>query len=375
MPSFLSALSGLRWRDVVFTLHLWLGLASGLLFTTVCASGFFLGLHPQLEARARSAAHAAPGAPVLPCERLVQAALAYGVPDRIEVPEQPESPWKFRTPRGHLYVNPQTGAVLQPLWGDSYNQVKKLHRWLLLDSKVGRPLTGAAALIYLALMASGLALWLSKFCRKPARGLRFQSGVGWKRAVYDAHMVLGIYALAPLALMAGTGLWWSYREPVKAAIYWALDGAAPPVAQAKKESKDAPTLTDLPYAKILQVAGQELPFSGRLRISLPAQGDTEMTVTRIRTPGFWRLPAADELTIEIPSAKVLERRPFAEKSRAERFTSLIFDLHSGNIWGDLTLLAHLLATLVGASLPLTGTLMWWNRTVTRRRRLRTRAEG
>lgn len=352
------------WRRVFFTLHLWLGLASGLLFTLVCATGFFLALHPQLEARARSAAFSHPQAQALAPERIVAQALPHGVPDRIEIPAQAGAPWKLRVEKGHLYVNPQTGQVLEPLGGGSYNWVKKLHRWLLLDSKVGRPITGAAALIYLVMMASGLYLWLEKCYRKPMRGLSFQRGVGWKRTVYDAHLVLGIYALLPLTLMAATGLWWSYREPVKAALYWSLDGTPPPVAKEEKKSKEeeeVPPRTNLPYAELIAIGGQEFAYRGTLRIVPPAQEATEISLVKIREAGFWQLPIRDEVKVDLTTLKVVSRKPFAKKSRAEQFTSLIYDIHTGAAWGDVTLVLFLLATLVGTTLPISGTVMWWNR--------------
>lgn len=358
--------TGPGWRRVLFTVHLWLGLASGLLFTLVCLTGFFLALHPQLEARARSSAYSLPQAASLAPEAIVGQAAAYGLPDRIEIPDQAGAPWKLRTEQGNLYVNPHTGQVLEPLWGQSYNWVKKLHRWLLLDSKVGRPITGAATLVFLVMMASGLGLWLNKCLRKPSRGLGFKRGVGWKRAGYDAHLVLGIYALIPLTLMAATGLWWSYREPVKAVIYWTLDGTPPPAAEEKpkeKKGEQPPREAHLPYAELIAIAREEFPspHPGTLRIVLPRSGASTISLVKIREAGFWSPPIRDEVQVDRQTLEVVERYPFAAKTRAEKFISLIYDIHTGAVWGDLTLLVALLATLAGATLPLTGTLMWWNR--------------
>lgn len=357
-------------RRVLFTLHLWMGLGSGLLFSLVCATGFFLALHPQIESRARSHTPASAAGVRLSAEEIVARALPIASPERIEIPARSGELWRLRSEKGSLYVNPSTGEVLQPLWGDSYNWVKKLHRFLLLDSKVGRPITGAATLMYLFLMFSGVYLWWKKSARNPMRGLSFRRGAGWKRTFYDAHLALGMYAMIPLTLMAVTGLWWSYREPARAVIFWTLDGAVPEAPKKKKEARDEkklPPRTDLPYESLLETVQRELPYEGIVRLNLPDRDATEITILKTREPVFWRVPTRDELTVDLRTGQVVKRKLFADKTRAEQFTSLIYDIHTGYAWGDLTLILFTLACLVGTSLPISGTVMWFNRMQGQRR--------
>lgn len=358
-------------RRVLFTLHLWMGLGSGLLFSLVCATGFYLAIHPQLESRARSHTPASAQEVQLSAEEIVAKVTPIAVPGRIEIPARKGELWKLRGEKGSLYVNPSTGEVLEPLWGDSYNWVKKLHRFLLLDHKIGRPITGAATLMYIFLMFSGVYLWWKKSARNPMRGLTFKRGAGWKRTFYDAHLALGMYAMIPLTLMAVTGLWWSYREPTKAVIYWTLDGAVPEAPQKKKKEEkkeeEIPPRTDLPYASLLETVEREFPYEGIVRLNLPDHDATDITILKTREPGFWRMPTRDEVTIDLASGRVLKRKLFADKTRAEQFTSLIYDIHTGYAWGDLTLVLYLVACVVGTSLPITGTVMWFNRMQGQRR--------
>jgi uncharacterized iron-regulated membrane protein len=361
MPKAAPTATALSWRRILFTVHLWLGLGSGILFCLVCCSGFFLALHPQVEARIRARALVASPEALMPTDRLMTLAIKAGSFDRIDIPASATSPWKLRGPEGNLYINPQSGAVLGSLWGDAYNTVEKLHRFLLLESKTGKAITGAAAIIYLVMMGSGLVMWLDRFRRQPRRGLLFKSGSSWKRRFYDAHLVLGVYALLPLTLMAATGLYWSYREPYRAALYRVLDGVSPPAAKPEQKGKKPPVRTDLPYAALLAKVAEQQAGPASIRLQMPRQGQTTVTISTIRPPGFWRLPVKNEYLLDIDTAQVVERKLFADKSRAEKAMSLLFDIHSGAAWGDISLVLWLLATAMGASLPISGTVMWWNR--------------
>lgn len=352
--------SAMRW---LLWLHRWLGLVSGLLFTVVCASGFFLALHPQIESRLLAQRLQGP-VPQRSAE--VTAMLArqsQQTPfDRLEIPEERSAAWRLRTPQGQLHLHPGSGELLKPWLGNAYNTVKKLHRWLLLDSKVGRPITGAGALVALVMLSSGLALWLQRSSRHLWRSMRFQQGLNWKRTNFQAHLVLGFYAAVPLMIMAASGLWWSYREPYREVLFRLLEGRpAPVVVAAGKESNKEARRFDLPYLDLLQVVDRELPYPGTVRFQIPTQGESTVQVSKARRPGFWSPPSRDELLVDIETLAVVERHPFTERSRAEKVSSLMFDLHTGNLWGDLTLLVSLLAALVGTTLPLTGTVMWWNR--------------
>lgn len=360
------------WKSALFTIHLWLGLASGLLFSLICATGFLIALHPVLEARFNREILLSQGetksAEVRADEVLEQGLSSLkSAPRSLLVPAEPERAWILRGEDHRLYLDPATGQALgelPPFWEESYRTLVRLHRWLLLDSKVGRPITGAATIIYLVILTSGAGLWLSKCYRNLGRGLSFRKNVGWKRAAYDAHLVLGAYALLPLFLMSATGLYWSYREPYKAAVYALLDGATAPESTPKKKKKkgeEPPRQTALPYQKILDRVNAELPYPGEIRFGFPQVGDKTIEVEKIRVAGAFCLPTRDELILNLETTEVISRKPFESLSRARKFLSQIYNLHTGAIGGDLTLVLYLLATAVGTSLPITGTIMWWNR--------------
>ena len=162
--------------------------------------------------------------------------------------------------------------------------------------------------------------------------------------------------------MASTGLYWSYREPYKAVVYGVLDGSpAPPPKPSSKKDETTPRQTALPYAAMLARVTAEHPQPGLITIVFPKQGESTVSVSKTRSAGFWCLPIKDEWSFQSSTGDVVARKPFAGKTRAEKLLSLMLAIHTGAAWGNLTLVLWLLATCLGVTLPITGTIMWWNR--------------
>lgn len=375
-------------RQIFFTLHLWLGLASGIVVTILCFTGFLLALHPPVQQWLnRDLAVSKSGAiSQIEADRFVRTILESEKRkfNAIEFPADDDGTWKFREGRDTVYADPATGESLgsaRPLFPDGYRIVFRLHRWLLLDDSLGRPITGAATLIFLLVTLSGLYLWFDK-CRKNfTRGLSFKSGVGWKRLNYDAHLVFGIYTLIPVLIMALSGLFWSYNSTFKTVSYRLLDGTKAPVSppRDKREKKEPELVTDLPFQAVIETVQRELPYRGAFTVRFPDKGSDKIVVTKTPVSGFWQVPGRDELQLDITTAQVLEKNLYADKTRAEKFLSIIKPIHVGTIWGNFTVVIYLLACLLATTLPVTGTVMWWNRLRAQRRADKTlkkrRSEG
>ena len=227
-------------RQFFFVTHLWLGLASGIIVTILCLSGFLLALHPPIEQWLnRDLMVRQDQGDTLSPDQLVRTTLQDTKIrfTAIEVPAQENGAWKFRQGRENTFVDPYTGENLgqaKPFVKEAYRTVFRLHRWLLLDDSIGRPITGAATVIFLVVSLSGLYLWLDKCRKNYVKGLTLRSGVGWKRFNYDLHLVFGIYTLIPILIMAASGLFWSYNSAFKSVSFRILDGTSAPPAQTRE---------------------------------------------------------------------------------------------------------------------------------------------
>ncbi len=353
--------------------HLWLGLATGVIAFLLCLSGTLLVAQVPIEHWVnRSVQQVVPAGDPLPLDTLIpqlqrQAEKPY---TSVTLPAYPSESLILQQGRAQTYVNPYTGEVLggihQPT-RDFFMFWFRLHRWLLLDSETGRPITGAATVAFLVISLTGLWLWILQARKQPRRALllRFKK-VRWRRFNYDLHLVLGIYALIPLVVMAWSGLFWSYREPFVHSVHVVLNGSAPPAKpdtpkQEKPSSEDPTVLPEIAYAPVLQQVQQYYAYAGDTRIQFPEQADAPVKITKTPRAHFWSMPVRDNLLLNAQTGAVIKAEPFAELSPAEKVLGLIKAIHVGTVFSSLSLWIYFFAALIGTTLPLTGALHWAQR--------------
>lgn len=363
-----------RWKDFLFDLHLYLGLLSGVIVCLLCLTGTYLALQPLAEDWLnRDLIHRRSSEQPMPVAELIK---SVADPDRkfsgLEVPYDQDRPWSLREGRRSTLVEPSTGEVLpkpKPLLEGSYRLSFRLHRWLLLDSSIGRPITGAATLIFILILLSGIVLWFQKTAKNRKRGLLLKRGVKWKRLNYDTHLVLGIYAALPLLVMALSGLFWSYRTPFVNATYRIFDGTSAPEKSKRSDSpsEEKPFIYDLPFSQAIEHMTSTFPENGHLRIDFPKEDESTFRVTKYRDASLGVLPIRDEVHFDITTGEPTQTILFRDKTRAERVLSLIKPIHTGEVNGTVSVLLYALCCLIGTSLPISGTIMWWNRTKKGRR--------
>lgn len=369
-------------QELVLDLHLWLGLISGLIVFVLCLSGTLLVLQDPLERHFNQQVlrvQPTPGSSPMPLEQLVPQLAAGQDFSGILIPHDPQQAIQLQKGRAPgVYVNPYSGEILgelNPQLRASFMVFFRLHRWLLLDSEIGRPVTGAATLMFVVILLSGLILWVFKARPRPSRALMFKRGVSWKRLNYDLHVILGFYSFAPLLIMALTALFWSYNGPFESSVYYLFDGKAPAAEAAPAETgkgkesgpaqKPRPVF-DLPYTRLQAEALRLYPYAGDLQIRFPT-GHQPVMISKTHNPSPWSVPYRDGFSADSQSGKVLEITPFANKSRAEKMLSLVKSLHVGTILGCVSFWVYLSACLIATSLPLTGVIHWALKLKARRR--------
>ena len=358
-----------RLKQFLFDVHLWLGLGSGIIVSILCFTGAYLAFQPVVEDWLnRDLYRRATEQPPLPIEELLKTASDNSGEDftALEIPTDPTHPWSLRVGRSSTLLEPGTAEFLaepRPFLEGSYRFCFRLHRWLLLEQSAGRAITGAATVIFVVILLTGVILWVQKTAKKRKRGLLLRWNVGWKRFNYDSHLVLGLYSAIPLTIMAISGLFWSYRDPFVATVYRVLDGSAPPVRERKAEKgEDSPTNFNLPYQAVREYFDSRYPEPGVLRISFPKEGEATFSVVKQRQAGFGVLPIRDEVQFRVADGTVAREELFQDKSRAEKVLSLIKAIHTGEVYGAFSISLYILCSLIGAILPISGTIMWWNRT-------------
>ncbi|RZL03958.1 MAG: PepSY domain-containing protein, partial [Hymenobacter sp.] len=211
----------MTFRKLIGKLHLWLGLASGLVVLIVSLSGAVFVFQDDIRDLTQPWRKVAVQAqPMLPPSGLQAAAvralpgstaswITYNGPDRSVAVY-------LSTAKGDMYygfLNPYTGHVLkvQNAQSDFFTLVQYLHMYLLLPPAIGKWIVDIAVITFVIMLVSGIVLWWPR--NKAARKQRFS--VKWdaspKRRTYDLHNVLGFYASALALVLALSGLCISYE--------------------------------------------------------------------------------------------------------------------------------------------------------------------
>lgn len=376
-----------RIRKFFNDVHLWLGLSSGLVVIAICFSGTVYVWNTELTEW--SAPHlytvkVPANAQRLSADELVGriAAEASAEVSGVVMPASPSRTYQFQTrkpgstERGITYfVNPYTGAIT----GTSKETTRtktfmsvmfSLHRWLLLDKlekkELGSTITGWATIVFTLGCITGLIIWFPQKVRNWKQGLGIKFTANWKRVNHDLHNSLAFYALVFLLLMGLTGPQWSFTW-YRTGLQKTLGTYKPPQKKDGKEKepkgekeKDSATITLLPIAQYLAVADKQLPYEGDYTIAFPAESSGTVNVSKNKR-GFFAPAAADRLTLDAATAAIKKADIFKNKPFNERVAGSIKAIHVGNVYGTFTKILYFLACLIATSLPVTGTLIWWNK--------------
>jgi uncharacterized iron-regulated membrane protein len=373
-------------------LHLWLGLASGLVVLIVSLTGCLFVFQREIS----EALHKewffteAPGVgATLPMGVLLGKAATVLGPDRpianIIAHSQADRTWEFMAYKENdsavsyfgeieyfqsVYLNPYTGAVtgVRDYKTDFFSIVKYIHWSLLLSTRYGQPIVGWSTLVFVVLLVTGLVLWWPRRWTKALRdrSFRIKWKASFKRVNYDLHNVPGFYSLLPALVIALTGLVFSFRW-IGGFFYFVAAGttAQPQVVASRSDTTEAaarPVAAEArpdPLERALREAKLRLPSASRYMVS-PAVG-REGVVYLYAYRGKEVYYDYDVLQFDQYSGVLLHHRPDREKNAGERLVGMNYDIHVGAIAGLTGKIIAFIASLVCASLPVTGFLIWWGK--------------
>jgi uncharacterized iron-regulated membrane protein len=278
-----------------------------------------------------------------------------------------------------FYVNPYTGELLgnssdKTATAEFMGYMFSLHRWLLLDRlenpilgsmgnrDLGRFINGVSTLLFLLGVITGIVIWIPNKAKNWRQGLKIRWSGNWKRVNHDLHNTLAFYSLIFLFIMASTGPFWSFN--------WYREGYQKTFdtyqTEAQKEAEmnlPKPTFVlneSINLNDILAKTNQILNFEGPVRISLPTSSTEPIGVRKYHS-GFFAGTGSDDLTISPENLEVLESKYFAELPLRQQIGRSVKALHTGEIFGQFSKFLWFLACAVATSLPVSGTLIWWNK--------------
>ncbi|WP_026950471.1 PepSY-associated TM helix domain-containing protein [Algoriphagus mannitolivorans] len=379
-------------------IHLYAGLISGLIVIAVCLSGTIYVYNTEIREAADSERYfVTPSGERKSLDELkssVEASLQ-GEVVGVSVYQGADRTVQFNIKKEGeerpvtYFVNPYTSEILannseKTSTEEFMGYMFSLHRWLLLDKieepildsmgnrDLGRFINGVATLLFLLGVITGLVIWFPQKVKNWKQGLKIKWSGNWKRVNHDLHNTLAFYSLIALFIMAATGPFWSYqwyREGWQKT--WDIYQA--PVAEGNKTEKEGNKIEEevenepipmpsrpISLDQVLAFSNLELNYPGNTRISLPAEPGGDIGVSKSRT-GFFARAGSDQLTLEPLMLNVKEAKLFSDLPVRQQIGRSVKALHTGEIFGQFTKFLWFLGCLIATSLPITGTLIWWNK--------------
>lgn len=363
-------------------LHLWLGLVSGIVVVILSITGCILVFEQEIKQLTSPWLHAEK-----PSEgEFLPPSVLYNEVHKHFPDKKIFSVWyhgenktaHFRLDSDSLiYINPYTAEITGVIdHEDFFHFIEEGHFHLWLPKAIGDPIVGWGAFIFFILLVTGIILWWPKQWNKTNidNSFKIKWKARFKRLNYDLHNVLGFYTLIISLIFAITGLIMSFP--------WFSNGFFRITGGTVKErivSKSDTTLNqsvvglsqvDAAWKKGITEIGEY--NKDAIIVSFPKKASDVIALCVDMHNGSWRYVNLDQHTLEpvASTQKKLKEEDFASYLRRTNYA-----FHVGAFAGLPTKFLFFFASLVCASLPITGFYIWWGRKKKNKRKRPTKTPG
>lgn len=268
-----------------------------------------------------------------------------------------------------VYINPFTGQILGVYdeTADFFSIIKSLHYSFLLKGEWGTYVTGIPTLIFVFMLISGIILWWpkNKNARKQRFSFQWSKVKNWKRKNYDLHNILGFYASSLAFVIAFTGLFYSFFF-IQAILYITFSGgslAYPDFSNIKTraplEARNDYTLDKI-GKKVEELYPDAFAYSldfGHEHIDDHEHPNYSVFVKQLS----YSYHVNHSLIFDENSGELLHVHSHKDKNLGEKAVAANYDIHVGAIFGIPGKILAFILSLICASLPITGFLIWWGR--------------
>jgi uncharacterized iron-regulated membrane protein len=380
-----------RFKKINNWLHLWLGLGSGIIVFIVCVTGCIWVFNEEitglLEPESNIAYQAKPVLTPAALADIGERAYPKLIPSYANYQQGKVINLSLRKPgkvvrRGGggggvlLKIDPYTGKIIgkeisKKGQTDFFRFILNGHRALWLPYDIGRPIVDYATLVFLIILITGLIWWYPKKWNKSTRDKSFKIkwGASFKRLNIDLHNVFGFYAMIFLLFMAITGLVFGVRW-FSDGLYWVTTGGETLKESRRFKSdslqmagaKDPKVAMDILWQKVLA----ENPRSKGFYYNYPDMASPASTIAITVYPTAGQFYNSRSYTFDQYTLKPLNRKdpysiPYEKAGFGQKVRKMNYDIHIGAILGLPGKVMAFLAALIGASLPITGFLVWWGK--------------
>lgn len=401
----------MKFRSILFWVHLAAGAIAGLVIAVMCATGAALSFENEIVNWTERDV------------RLVQVpanATRVGVHDLIEnlrdedpdvrptaivVSSDPRVAVTFQLGRdGVTYANPYTGEIHAPASSRAralFRSIEDWHRTLALGGDrrpLGKLVNGTGNIAFCVLAITGLYLWFPRsWSWRSVRAIAwFVPSARGKARDFNWHNAIGLWCAPVLIVLTLTAIPMSFRWGSD--LIFRLVGETPPTADAPGFAASSVVVPPPPAGAkrlgqdaLISAAQQAIPDWQELTLRLGAGGQrggngtanprasnasnrdatngnakaatpraretrtgAQAATVVVRRPGQWPRTANTTLSLDPYTGAILQREGYAEQTASRRVRSWTRFLHTGQALGAVGQFVAGLACLGGCVLVYTG---------------------
>jgi uncharacterized iron-regulated membrane protein len=261
-----------------------------------------------------------------------------------------------------VFVNPYTGQVTgQYSRRQSFlYSAEMFHRFLLAGKdSLGDWVVSISTLLFLFILITGVILWWPKTKNIMKQRLKIKWGGSTKRLVHDLHLVTGFYTSIFLIVIALTGLIMTFKLANQA--LFAVTGSKLIKEQPKApQSKYQPGAEPLKADAALQAVAAQTALADYYTVRVPKDSLAVYSINVL--PKGAIETTADTYYIDQYSGGIAGAQLFAAKSLGQRVRAYVKPVHTGSVYGLPTKIISFIVCLLSLIFPVTGVMMWLNRT-------------
>ena len=363
-------------KKIIFQLHKILGLATGLVVFAVAITGCSWAFREEIEglyddykyvepqdAAILTPTEAKDYAKVIFPNNTIHGTVFKKSEDAIEVIFYDAKPEFYQS----VFLNPYSGEVIQVdnhLTG-FFAFILKGHTRLWLPKEIGEQLVAASILIFILIIISGFIMWIPKKRKNLKQRLKFdwKKTTRWKRKNFDLHTVIGFYICSFALIVAFTGSVISYNW-LKYVVYKSVGGDKVPAFIIPESKSEA--LSDnskIPMDYLIVKLQKESPEAVAYELHYPKTKDESIYVEVSNSKGLYYdadFRFFDQNTLEEIETPAIFGK-YKDAKFADKVLRMNYDIHIGAIGGIIGKIIAFLISLLTATLPVTGILLWYGR--------------
>ncbi|MBP2831633.1 PepSY domain-containing protein [Aquimarina sp. U1-2] len=268
-----------------------------------------------------------------------------------------------------VFLNPYTGDFIKRINHQVgfFAFVLKGHLYLWLPSAIGSRVVSYSVLLFLIMLVSGLILWWPKNKKNIRQRFTFDwnKKTRWKRKNFDLHSVVGFYISSLGLILAFTGCVMAFNWFYFIA-YKANGGNKDPrfVIPESEQVVVVPTASNYGYDQLIPMLKNKYKNAHSFELHYPENDTTSILVEVSNSKGlFYDMDYFffDQYTLqELETPSIYGK--YKDSKFADKVIRMNYDIHIGAIGGIVGKIIAFLASLICASLPVTGFLLWYGRT-------------